>query len=257
MTVRTSPKNGTRRRARRVPFNPFKRKKVPPKEESSSSDEKEEEPRTGGRAALGKMTRLDHLSRSGTVAAQARGGGRGGGDADVSEGAGGCFPHPPARVAHDAIVEGSWILRGRRERELERHQTTPTTRTSRHEARRPESGSWLRDRAAARRTPRALSPGWRLHPIAPKDGKVLPEPRRVRVKPNRGIKRRMKTNFSTPRILIGGRSGGAPTLQIPVEAPVDVGRTLAYLREGDSSDLCGSRASEASKEEGPQGVQRC
>ena len=40
---------------------------------------------------------------------------------------------------------------------------------------------------------------------------------------------------------------GAPTLQIPAEAPVDVGRALAYLRDGDSSDVCGSRASEAHK----------
>ena len=112
----------------------------------------------------------------------------------------GVFSPSCSRVATRRVAREARFFEGGTS-EARRHQTTPTTRTSLPEARLPGAGA-ARGGAAPR--PREASLGVASR-RSPEDGKVLPEPRRVR-QARIGIKRRMKTNFR--RRMIDGRTEG-------------------------------------------------
>ena len=231
------------------PFNPWKRKKPEQPDASSSEEEvveepvKEEEPevrREPGRPGKVKEDVKPPLKKRQRSPPKEHEEGEE--DLTCRKGCGRVFSHPPARVAHEKSCRGR-VDSSRAARARARASSDEMNDED------PPPSSPPPTRASPRRMPRALSPRGGVSIRSPqKDGqKALPEPRRVRVKPEAWAPAADEDQFFDAENFDRWSDRGAPTLQVPITAPVDVGRPLAYLQEGDEPDKCGARASQAAR----------
>ena len=243
-----SPKNGTRRRSpARTPSIRLSGRRSPPKKSLPRPMRKKRSRRRGpGRPGKGREAEAAPEERQRSPPKQEEEEERRRRRSRVERGVAGCFLtlllESRTRRAVEGELDSSRAARAR---------ARASSDDADDEDEPPRSPPPRKTRAGSRRSrrrdgPRALSPKWRLHPIAPEDGKVLPEPRHVRVKPESWHQAADEDQFFDSENFDRWSDRGLLPYRFLLKLRWTLG-ALAYLREGDSSDLCGSRASEAHK----------